>query len=286
MAAARDFKKRISTVKSTQQITKAMKMVAAAKLRRAQMAIMAARPYAFKLKDLLSDIAARADISDHYLLTRRPVRKAKIVVFTSDRGLCGSFNASILRNTLVFLKENTSTFDSVDMDFVGRRGHDFFKKRSWNIHKNYTGIMDAITYEKAAHMTMDILDEYKEENLDAVYFVYNEFKSVISQKVVVEALLPISRKQIGEGQVVIDYLYEPQKEAILDELLPRHLSIQIYRMLLESAAAEHGARMTAMDSATRNAQEMIERLTLLANRLRQQAITTELVEIVSGAEAL
>ena len=286
MANARGFKKRIASVKNTQKTTNAMKMVAAAKLRKAQQAILAQRPYALKLKEILRGIATRSDISAHPLLARRPVRRARIVVLTSDRGLCGSFNASVLRNTVFFINENKSSYDEFDMSFIGQRGYDFFKKRSFKIHRNYEDVMDSITYEKASDIAGNLIDEYKAENLDAVYFVYNEFKSAISQKLVVEEVLPISRREIGSEQSVVDYMYEPNKEKILDDMLPRHVCIQVYRMLLESSASEHGARMTAMDSATRNAGEMIEKLTLLANRMRQQSITTELVEIVSGAEAL
>ncbi len=285
MASARDFKKRIISVKNTQKTTKAMKMVAAAKLRKAQHAILAQRPYALKLREILQGIATRTDILSHPLLARRPVRRARIIVLTSNRGLCGSFNTSVLRNSLLFIEENKSSYDEFDMSFIGRRGYDFFKKRSFKIHRNYEDVMDSITYEKASNIAGHLIDEYKAENLDAVYFIYNEFKSAILQKLTIEEVLPISRKEIGDGQTVVDYLYEPNKEKILDDILPRHVCVQVYRMLLESAASEHGARMTAMDSATRNAGDMIEKLTLLANRMRQQSITTELVEIISGAEA-
>ncbi|MBI2608531.1 MAG: ATP synthase F1 subunit gamma [Deltaproteobacteria bacterium] len=286
MASARDFKRRIHSVKNTKQITAAMKMVAASKLRKSQGAILKQRPYALKLKEILRGIASRTDISTHFLLERRPIRKARIVILTSDRGLCGSFNSNIIKQTLLFLKENESTFDEVDLSFIGRRGYIYFEKRPWKIHEYYKNVFDSLTYERASVIASDIIDEYKNENLDAVFFVYNEFKSAISQKVVVETLLPISKKEIGEEKVLIDYLYEPNKNEILNEILPRHVSVQIYRMLLESSASEHGARMTAMDSATRNSEEVIDKLTLMANRLRQQAITTELVEIVSGAEVL
>ncbi|MBI2026995.1 MAG: ATP synthase F1 subunit gamma [Deltaproteobacteria bacterium] len=286
MASARVYKKRIRSVKNTQQMTKAMKMVSAAKLRRSQEAIVSARPYALKLKEILSGIAVRADISDHFLLMRRPLRRVRVFVLTSDRGLCGSFNAGIIRQTMLFLKENESTFDQVELGFVGRRGYEFFKKRHWKIFSYYENILDQLSYDSASTITQDILENYKMAELDAVFFIYNEFKSAIAQKVVVEELLPISRKEIGEADAQMDYIYEPYKEGILEEILPKHMGVQVYRMLLETSASEHGARMSAMDSATRNAAEMISRLTLLANRLRQQAITTELVEIVSGAEAL
>jgi len=286
MASARDFKRRINSVKNTKQITAAMKMVAAAKLRKSQEAILKQRPYALKLKEILKGIASRTDISTHFLLQRRPIRKARVIVLTSDRGLCGSFNSNIIKQTLLFLKENESTFDEVDLSFIGRRGFLYFEKKTWKVHKYYKNVFDCLTYERASEIAIDIIDEYKNKNLDAVFFVYNEFKSAISQKVVVETLLPISKKDIEGQRVLIDYLYEPNKNEILNEILPRHVSVQIYRMLLESSASEHGARMTAMDSATRNSEEMISQLTLKANRLRQQVITTELVEIVSGAEAL
>jgi len=286
VATAREYKKRIHSVKNTQQMTRAMKMVSAAKLRRAQESILATRPYALKLKEILSGIAARADISDHFLLMRRPLRHVRVFILTSDRGLCGSFNAGILRKSLLFLKENETTFDEAELGFIGRRGHEFFKKRNKPIFNYYENILDDLSYASAALITKDILDHYRVAQLDAVFFIYNEFKSAIAQKVVVEQLLPISRKDLGDVSGQVDYLYEPDKQQILDEILPKHISIQVYRMLLETTASEHGARMTAMDSASRNASEMMDRLTLLANRLRQQAITTELVEIVSGAEAL
>lgn len=286
MAGTKEIRKRIASVKNTQQITRAMKMIAAVKLRRAQENILAARPYALLTLDVLGSLALRADEKSHPLLAQRSPKNVWIFVVTSDKGLCGSYNGTIVRETDSYLKNKGGIHENITLSFIGRRGYEYFKKRKVDIGTNYKEVMDNVTYDQAARIGNDIISAYVEENLDAIYLIYNEFKSAISQKVTVEKLLPIKPISIDEHEAPVDYLYEPSRKEVLNDILPRHIKIQLYRVLLEATASEHGARMTAMDNATRNAGEMISRLTLLYNRLRQQAITTELVEIVSGAEAL
>lgn len=261
-------------------------MIAAVKLRRAQENILSARPYSLLTLDVLRSLALRADEKAHPLLAQRSPKNVWIFVVTSDRGLCGSYNGTIVRETDSYLRNNGNLHENTALSFIGRRGYEYFKKRDVVVGTNYKGVMDNVTYDQAAKIGDDIISAYVEENLDAIYLVYNEFKSAISQRVTVEQLLPIKPVIIDKNETPIDYLYEPGRREVLNDLLPRHIKIQLYRILLEATASEHGARMTAMDNATRNAGEMISRLTLLYNRLRQQAITTELVEIVSGAEAL
>lgn len=287
MPNTKEIRTRIASVKNTQQITKAMKMIAAVKLRRAQENILAARPYSLTTLDVLRSLALRADEKAHPLLAQRAPKNIWIFVITSDRGLCGSYNSAIIRETEKYFREKGNGHEKITLSFIGRRGFEYFKKRKINTGTNYKDVMNNVNYEQAAKIGIDIIKAYVEENLDAIYLIYNEFKSAISQDVVVEQLLPIKPTAvIDEKEAAVDYLYEPSRVAVLNDLLPRHIKIQLYRVLLEATASEHGARMTAMDNATRNAGDMISRLTLLYNRLRQQAITTELVEIVSGAEAL
>lgn len=289
MAGTKEIRKRIASVKNTQQITKAMKMIAAVKLRRAQENILAARPYTLLTLDVLRSLALRADEKAHPLLAQRSPKNVWVFVVTSDRGLCGSYNSTIVRETESYIKKRGHLHESLALSFIGRRGYEYFNKRKVNIGTYYKDVMSNVTYDQAARIGEDIIAAYVEENLDAIYLIYDEFKSAISQKVIVEQLLPIkpmALDTVREEETAIDYLYEPSRKEVLNDLLPKHIKIQLYRVLLEANASEHGARMTAMDSATRNAGDMISRLTLLYNRIRQQAITTELVEIVSGAEAL
>lgn len=286
MAGTKEIRKRIASVKNTQQITKAMKMIAAVKLRRAQERILAARPYALRTLDVLRSLALRADEKSHPLLAQRAPKNVWVFIVSSDRGLCGGYNSTILREAEGYLKNQGHLHENITLSFIGKRGHEYFKKRKVNIGTHYAGVMDDVSYDQAAKIGDDIISAFVEENLDAIYLIYDEFKSAISQKVIVEQLLPIKPSNIDQEDSAIDYIYEPNRKAVLNDLLPRHVKIQLYRVLLEANASEHGARMTAMDNATRNAGDMISRLTLLYNRLRQQAITTELVEIVSGAEAL
>lgn len=286
MPNLRDIKKRIKSVKNTQQITKAMKMVSAAKLRRAEESVKHARPYAWKMKGVLSSLALRADPAAHPLLARREVKKIEIIVITSDRGLCGAFNSSIIKRVDSFIHLNRSNYESIRLTTVGRKAVDHFRRNRVEIRDEHMNILSGFGYNTASLIAGDIINAYANEEVDEVYMVYNEYKSALSQETVMERLLPITPLDGEHEASTVDYIYEPSKEDILNEVLPKHVEVQVYRALLESIASEHGARMTAMDSATRNAKDMIGKLTLYYNRARQAAITKELVEIVSGAEAL
>jgi len=284
----RDIRKRIVSVRNTQQITKAMKMVAAAKLRRSQEAMMHARPYAEMIEQVLSRVAVRADEAAHPLLQRRPVRRVGLVLMTSDRGLCGAFNSNVIRRAQRFLYENADTYERIQLSTIGRRGYDFFRKRNVETRKNYPGVFEDLSFDKAKTIAEELAAAYLDDELDAVFLLYNRFASAISQVPTLVQLLPINANAGSEeeGAQLIDFLYEPSREAVLDHLLPRHLAMQVWRALLESVASEHGARMAAMDAATKNSSELIDRLLLDYNRARQAYITKELSEIVSGAEAL
>jgi F-type H+-transporting ATPase subunit gamma len=285
----RDIRNRIGSVKSTRQITKAMKMVAAAKLRRAQDAILKTRPYAQLLEQTLARVAARAAAEEtvaHPLLEPRVARTAEVIVITSDRGLAGGFNSNIARRAQRFLTESSDRFEKLQLATIGRKGRDFFRARHLAVRKDYTGVHADLRYERAEQIADEYAQRYLDGEVDAVFLAYNEFKSAISQKPVVFQLLPIETPAAAEATAGIDFKYEPSREALLRDLLPRHLATQVWRALLESAASEHGARMSAMESATKNAEEMIGMLTLQYNRARQAYVTKELMEIVSGAEAL
>jgi F-type H+-transporting ATPase subunit gamma len=289
MANLRAIRKRISSVKSTQQITKAMKMVSAAKLRRAQDAINAARPYARTMRQVVQAVAARADADAHPLLTPREGKRLVLLVVTSDRGLCGSFNAGLTRTAHRFVIDNRDLYDEISLFVVGRKGRDFFRRREVPIRKEYLGVLGGIARLHAGKIANDLIDGFLSGELDEVQIVFNEFRSAISQVTRFEKLFPIALEKAGGGEQgggAVDYLSEPGQKEILASLLPKYVETQIFRILLESVAGEHGARMTAMDSATNNSVDMIARLTLQMNRARQAAITTELSEIVSGAEAL
>jgi F-type H+-transporting ATPase subunit gamma len=289
LPSLRDIRNRIGSVKSTRQITKAMKMVAAAKLRRAQDAILKTRPYAQLLDQTLSRVAARAaadEVVAHPLLAPRVQRSAEVVVITSDRGLAGGFNSNIARRTQRFLTEEGERFGDIQLATIGKKGRDFFRARKLVVRKDFTGIHADLRYERAEAIAREYTERYLAGEVDAVFLAYNEFKSAISQKPVVVQLLPIETPPVEAGAAVIDFKYEPSREALLRELLPRHVAMQVWRALLESAASEHGARMSAMESATKNAEEMIQALSLQYNRARQAYVTKELMEIVSGAEAL
>jgi F-type H+-transporting ATPase subunit gamma len=283
MPALVDIRRRIRSVKSTQQITKAMKMVSAAKLRRAQEAMFAARPYARKMMEVLNSLASRAESDAHPLLEQRGHEKTLLVVVTADKGLCGAFNANIIRTASRFLTARRS--ETVDLVLVGRKGRDFFRRRSVTIRSEQVGVFSALRYATARSLAAELVAAFTRHEADEVFLVYNEFKSVIQQRLVVERLLPIERHALRPQEPMADYLYEPSAKVIFAELLPKHVEVQVWRALLESAAAEHGARMTAMDSATNNATEMIDRLTLHMNKVRQAAITKEIIEVVSGAGA-
>ncbi|MFT3913383.1 MAG: ATP synthase F1 subunit gamma [Anaeromyxobacteraceae bacterium] len=289
MASLRDIRNRIGSVKSTRQITKAMKMVAAAKLRRAQDAILKTRPYAQLLDQTLSRVAARAageEQAAHPLLRAREQKTAEVVVITSDRGLAGGFNSNIARRTQRFLVENGERFSKIELATIGRKGRDYFRARRIAVRKDYLGVHAGLAYQKAEELAREYSERWLAGEVDAVFLCYNEFKSAIAQKPVVVQLLPIETPPPAPGQADIDFKYEPSREQLLADLLPRHIAMQVWRALLESAASEHGARMSAMESATKNAEEMIGLLTLQYNRARQAAVTKELMEIVGGAEAL
>ena len=288
MPSLRDIRNRIGSVKSTRQITKAMKMVAAAKLRRAQDAILKTRPYAQLLEQTLCRVAARAAAAEeaaHPLLVPREQKAAEVIVITSDRGLAGGFNSNIARRAQRFLTENADVFQRIDLSTIGRKGRDFFRARKLEVRKDFTAIHSDLRYEKAEAIAEEYTERFLAGAVDAVFLAYNEFKSAISQKPVVVQLLPIETTSAPET-TGIDFKYEPSREALLRDLVPRHVAMQVWRALLESAASEHGARMSAMESATKNAEEMIGALTLQYNRARQAYVTKELMEIVSGAEAL
>ena len=287
MPSLKDIKKRIGSVKNTQQITKAMKMVSAAKLRRAQEAVTAARPYADKMLDVLSSLAAREDTDAHPLLQHREKRRALVVLMTADRGLCGGFNGNVSKAAERFIRKNAEGFEAYDLMIIGRKGRDYLKSRQgMNIAKVYENITGHISYSTASLLGQEVVSGYAEEKYDAVFLIYNAFRSAISQEVTVDKLLPIVPKTMPEGAHMAEYLYEPSRTEVLSQILPKHVEVQIFRGLLESVASEHGARMSAMDSASKNASEMISKLTLQYNRARQAAITTELMEIISGAEAI
>ncbi len=278
------FRRRVRSVKNIQQITRAMKLVAASKLKRAQDRIVAARPYANRMLSVLNSMARRIDPSQHALLAQREGERVMLVVITADRGLCGSFNSNIIRSAMNFI-ENEAANRTLSLTLVGRRGVDWFKTRPWPVRHEFLNIMTRVDHRYAREIGKGIIDYFSASELDAVYLVYNEFKSVVRQNVILEPLLPIRRLEF-QPQMGGDYIYEQLPREMLDFLLPRHVETQIFRAMLESEAAEHGARMTAMDAATRNAKEMIDKLTLTMNRIRQASITTEIIEIVSGADAL
>jgi F-type H+-transporting ATPase subunit gamma len=284
----RDIRKRIRSVKSTQQITKAMKMVAAAKLRRAQEAIVRARPYAQLLEKAISEVAARVEegAARQALLSARPVRRMELVLVTSDRGLAGAFNSNVLRRGQRFVTENSEAVESIAVTTIGRKARDFCRVRKIAVRKDWAGVHQVLSFEKAKEIAEELAGRFLAGEVDQVLFCYNEFKSAIAQKVTLRQLLPVETAAAGGDRAAFDFKYEPGRDELLGELLPRHLAIQAWRVLLESAASEHGARMTAMDSASRNAKELIGKLTLQFNRARQAYITKELMEIVSGAEAL
>jgi len=298
MASLQEIRRRIRSVKNTQQITKAMKMVAAAKLRRSTERVTAARPYAKSLTVLLSSLASRVGEESSPLLARRDEKNVLLLVVTGDKGLCGAFNTNILRAATIFLKQKESEGRNVRIVAIGRKSADFFRRRKWEVVAAYPGIFSRFERKNASEIAAILRDEFvvhetearteEPPRADAVYAIYNEFKSVIQQNLRTDRLLPIeAEKPSAEASAVtVDYLYEPSAEELISQILPRYLEFQIFRILLESGAAEHGARMTAMDGATKNAGEMIDSLTLNYNRARQARITKELIEIVSGAAAL
>jgi F-type H+-transporting ATPase subunit gamma len=304
MPSLLDIRRRIRAVKSTQQITKAMKMVAASKLRRAQERIQQARPFANQMLRVLNSLATRVDPAAHPLLDERKTplagNRALLFVITADRGLCGSFNTNVIKSGSTFITESRDR--EVALGLVGRRGRDFFARRGFQVRYEQINLFATLKFADAQAIARAAMEAFTGGEVDGVYLVYNEFKSVLNQRVVIERLLPIPRGTFGgEAQPTaeiaeapsaaaaappVDYLYEPTPEELFKTLLPSHVEVQVFRALLESAAAEHAARMTAMDAATRNSAEMIEGLTLYMNKVRQAAITREIIEVVSGAQAL
>jgi len=284
MATLKAIRKRISSVKSTQQITKAMKMVAAAKLRRAQEAATEARPYAEKLGALLHSVAARVDATSHPLLAARPEEKRiELLVVTSDRGLRGAFNTNLIRRTATFLEENKTA--SVQLTMVGRKGFEYFRKRPVHIVEQHINLSAGPDQELATRLGRRFAQAFARDEIDAVYLLYSHFRSALTQVPTVERLLPIGT-ELAAGESPMEYLFEPDAPTLLDRLLFTYVNTLIHRAFLESVASEYGAAMTAMDSATNNAADMLDRLTLEMNRARQSAITKELMEIIGGAEAL
>jgi F-type H+-transporting ATPase subunit gamma len=283
MAALLDIRRRIRSVKSTQQITRAMKMVAAARLRKAQDRIFNARPYANEMMAMLSSVTARTTDRCHPLLQERPVKKQLLVLVTSDRGLCGGFNANLIRAASTYIEEHRDR--EISIIAVGRKGRDYFNKRPVTLIGEYINIFGRLEFNQSKPISENIIELYSQEKVDSVDFIYNEFKSIMTQRVLIERYLPIKPIVPAAEETLIDYIYEQPAQEIFNSLLPRYVEIEVYRALLESQAAELAARMTAMDAATNNAREMIDSLTLYMNRVRQAAITREIIEVVSGASA-
>ena len=291
-----DLRRRVRAVKNTQQITKAMKMVAASKLRRAQERITAARPYAQQMQRVLGSVASRVGSSVHPLLTAREPgadSKTLVIVVSADKGLCGSFNTNIIKAASGYVLGSLQT---CALGLVGRKGRDFFARRGFTVAFDEIGIFQRLKYEDAQRVAQTAMDVFIKGEVDRVMLIYNEFRSVISQRVVVDQLLPIARGEVDAAAAAskdaatqighVDYLYEPSAQEIFNQLLPRYVEVQVYRALLESNAAFFAAQMTAMDAATKNSTEMIGSLTLYMNKVRQAAITREIIEVVSGAQAL
>ena len=293
MASLRDIRNRIKSVKNTQKITKAMKLVAASKLRKAQDAITAARPYANEITQALervgSSMVEGESAVSNPLLETREIKRVMLVVMTSDRGLCGGFNASIIRRANHFLAENAGVYEEIEVATIGRRGYEHFRKKPGLKVRNYPDLFTNLNFRDSLELAESFSNDYISGNVDAVYLLYNEFKSAINQIVTLSTLVPVSsesEERSGDHRASLEYVYESDAQAVLDKLVPRYVATQVWRSLLESSASEHGARMSAMDSATKNGNELEEKLTLQYNRARQANITQELMEIVSGAEAL
>ena len=289
MPSLQSLRRKISSVKNTQKITKAMKMVASAKLKRAQSRILAFRPYGLKMREVVANLSRRVNRDLHPLLQKRPTKMVRVIVVTSDRGLCGAFNANIVRKAQEFIHECEAGGMKVEIGLVGRKGRDFFKRRHWPTHEPYVDIFDRLSYEHGMEIALAASEQYTSGKFDEAHVIYNEFKSALQQRVIVEKLFPIDSLEengVTGGTLGGSYLYEPDELELLDPLLIKHLQAQAFRILLESSAAEQAARMAAMDGATRNAGELIKKVTLYYNKTRQAAITKELMDIVGGAEAL
>lgn len=293
MPSLLDIRRRVKAVKSTQQITKAMKMVSSSKLRRAQERILKSRPYAQQMLRVFNNLASRTEASMHPLLQEKAGRTLLIVI-TADRGLSGSFNANVIKGAAEFILQPRDPGRDIALALVGRKGRDFFMRRKFDVRYEEVGLFQQVKWSHAQAIAATAIKEFIDGDVGSVYLVYNEFRSVMVQRVVIERLLPIANlagTENADGSKVsdaanIDYLFEPSPEQLLSTLLPFHVAVQVNRALLESSAAEHAARMTAMDAATRNAKEMVDRLTLYMNKVRQAAITREIIEIVAGAKAV
>ena len=281
MANVRDIRRRIRSAKNIQQITRAMKFVSAARLRKAQDRVVAARPYARQMAAVLNSLATRVPEQAHPLLARRGDEKIELVIITADRGLCGAYNTSIIRQALEFLNEHSGK--KVELNILGKRARDFFRRRPYPVRNEAINVLHKVSFADAAAIAKDLIDEFIKGEQDQVWIVYNEFKSVVQQHVTVERLLPISRLERPDDASRLEYLYDEPPAEIFGRLLPRYVEAQVFRALLEASASEQGARMSAMEAATNNAAEMIEGLTLYANKVRQAGITRELIEVVSGA---
>jgi len=286
MASLRDIRRKIKSVKNTQQITKAMKMVAAARLRRAQARIIAARPFAQKMEELMTDVLHRMPPEQkHPLAVVREGSQRALLLVTSDKGLCGAFNTNLIREAMRYIQKHGPS--NVRLYIVGRKGRDYFKRTGFPIVKEYANLFNNLGFHHAEIISSDLIGGYEaDKSIVAVDLLYNEFKSVIQQKVVVKPLLPLTPNEAATPLANTDFIYEPAKERLIEGLIRRFLKAQVFRVLLESAASELGARMSAMENATKNASEIVDSLTLTLNRTRQASITKEILEVVSGAEAL
>ena len=287
MPSLKDIKKRIGSVKNTRQITKAMKMVSAAKLRRAQDNIIAARPYASKMEEVLKSLAVNVEGDAHPLLEVREAKKLLLIVLSSDRGLCGGFNANLCKAAERYIRGNKDQYESIAITTLGRKGYEYLKNR-FPVEKNYPNLISKPNYQTAALLAQEVIEGYLEGEYDQVVILFNAFKTVMSQDITFQQLLPVVPPQSEEtvDEAGVEYIFEPSIQELLAEILPKNIEVQIFKAMLESVASEHGARMTAMDSASKNASEMIGKLTLQYNRARQAAITKELMEIISGAESI
>ncbi len=286
MATLKVIRKRITSVKNTQKITKAMKMVAAAKLRRAQGALVQARPYGVHLKNILNRVSAYVDPEKNLSLNPSPAGKAALVVFTSDRGLCGGFNSNLLRKVNTFIFHEGKSHQSLEIQTVGKKARDFFKARKVDIEKEWQGISLGFSFESALEISHQILEAFKNGDFSNYYIAYNSFKSAISQEIKIQKILPLDFGSTEENAGIFPIIFEPSAQELFEELLPRYIASEIYLAHLESTASELGARMSAMENATSNAKDMIGKLTLIYNRARQATITKELMDIVNGAESL
>lgn len=286
MASLKSIKKRIVSVKNTRQITKAMKMVSAAKLRRAQENVVAARPYAKKLGEVLQSLAANLEGDLHPLLEKREAKKLLLIVLTSDRGLCGGFNTNLCKAADRFIKGKSGSYENISIMSVGRKGYEFLKSR-YTVYKNFANVLAKPNYQTAAMLAQEVIDGFVAGEYDQVELLYNSFRTVMTQDITFQQMLPVEPEEKGvSDETPVEFIYEPSVGELLAEILPKNIEVQLFTAMLETVAGEHGARMTAMDSASKNANEMIGKLTLQYNRARQAAITTELMEIISGSESI